>query len=810
MRNTIITIIGLLCAFAMHAQEQQYRVTHYDDHNGMSQWHTTKILQDRYGMMWFSTWNGLNRYDGYNFDVFKSVPGDGINLLSDRIRNMLLGDDGNIYCLISDRVWRFNLTTYKFEEPDNATQERYMARINDDRQVTPEHDVTFGGITFKNVRQLFIDSQKNGWVMGKYGVEKVSPASQPATMLPSISANTVRAIYMDKKRRIWITTKEDHRVAVLNDKAELIGYLGTDGRLHKEPVAFAPIYCVMQQKNGTFWLGSKPNGLYRLTESGDGIFKIELFKEGENGLASHDIYDIKEDKKGRLWIATQYGGLHLLVNPQAEKPRFLNPKNTFKGFPENSMLLRRIMIVNDTTLLATATKGFLVLEDINVDPRKMKFNLHTRESNRAKSLSSSATMDMVIDRKGRLFISTESGGVNMLLTKDLCSKQFDFKHFSTLNGMGSDVALAMTEVGDQILVQCNNQVTRINADLDTKENFNDLFFSIASRFSDAEPILLRDGRWLLSLETGIITIPEEMFHRRSYIPRIVLTSFTIPGKATDYTANHSDTITLEPPFRDLTINYAALDYSDNSHIKYITRLISDHYYWFTPDTSQWTVPVESRTTSLNNISPGTYTLEIASTNAEGLWVLNNRKVTIIVEPTFWETPLAFLLYFLAAVGLIYGIVYTRFYIRTLEKEREENLQAYLKLINDRPAETETIPATPTTHINEEDDAFMRRLLDFVEEHIGDSSIGVDDMASATATSRSSLNRKTKTLLGVTPADFLKEARLQRATQQLLTTSRTVNDIAYACGFSDPKYFSKCFKAKEGMSPSEFRSAKIGE
>ena len=61
----------------------------------------------------------------------------------------------------------------------------------------------------------------------------------------------------------------------------------------------------------------------------------------------------------------------------------------------------------------------------------------------------------------------------------------------------------MTEVGDEILVQCNNQVTRLNADLGTMENFNDLFFSMVSRFSDAEPVMLRDGRWLLSLETGL-------------------------------------------------------------------------------------------------------------------------------------------------------------------------------------------------------------------------------------------------------------------------------------------------------------------
>jgi hypothetical protein len=76
------------------------------------------MLQDNKGFMWFATWNGLNRYDGYDFAIFKSLPGDGNNLASDRIRNIIMGEDGNIYCSISSRVWRFNLKTYMFEELD--------------------------------------------------------------------------------------------------------------------------------------------------------------------------------------------------------------------------------------------------------------------------------------------------------------------------------------------------------------------------------------------------------------------------------------------------------------------------------------------------------------------------------------------------------------------------------------------------------------------------------------------------------------------------------------------------------------------
>ena len=804
-------------------QQLRYRHVHYDDHSGMSQWHATKMLQDNKGFMWFATWNGLNRYDGYDFAIFKSLPGDGNNLASDRIRNIIMGEDGNIYCSISSRVWRFNLKTYMFEELDPEIQERYNARMNYDTSVWSSKPMTINGYSFPDVRQLMQDTQKNYWIMCTYGIDKISALSQVAIPLTVVPQDIVRCMYIDKKGRIWITTRNQKTVTVLDKDANLIGYLGADGRLHKELVSFSsPIYVVYQQKNGTFWFGSKPDGLFRVHETEDGVFTFENFREGSPVEASNGtkincayIYDIKEDKWGRLWLATQGGGLNLVEKPSAEKLTFKNFNNVLKSHPQNNSQLRRLKILGDSLLLATSTDGFLVVDGLKRKPEEMTFRVHVREAQRAKSLSCSALMDMIIDRKGRLFLSTESGGVEMLETKDLRATRFDFRHFDTSNGMGSDAALAMAEVGDQILIQCNNQVTRLNVDTNVKENFNDLFFSMESRFSDAEPILLKNGMWLLSLESGVLMIPETAFHQRIYVPKLVLTSYSIPGRRIDYAAENCDTIRLSKDERDITLSYASLDYTDNSQIKYITRITEERHWWQSDDESEWSIPQESRTSSLYNLAPGTYIFEIASTNAEGLWVNNVRKVVIIVEPAFWETWYAYILYLLLFIGLVAGVTYTIVYIRHLRVQREENLQAYLKLISKQSDsqegttenESEEQPQTDTlvvSHLNEEDEAFMRRLMEFVEKNIGNSYVGVEDMADATATSRSSLNRKMKSILGVTPADFLREARLKKACQMLEKTSKSVNEIAYACGFSDPKYFSKVFKASMDMSPSDYR------
>jgi transcriptional regulator GlxA family with amidase domain len=78
------------------------------------------------------------------------------------------------------------------------------------------------------------------------------------------------------------------------------------------------------------------------------------------------------------------------------------------------------------------------------------------------------------------------------------------------------------------------------------------------------------------------------------------------------------------------------------------------------------------------------------------------------------------------------------------------------------------------------------------------------MAEAALMSKSNLTRKLKELIGLTPGDFLKEARIKKATELLKNTNMNISEIAYMCGFNDPKYFSKVFKSSIGKTPSEYR------
>ena len=84
----LILAIGLLTQAVM--AQPLCRVVRYDESDGVPSSHVVQLLQDDQGFMWFATWNGLCRYDSYEFQTFKPKAGDGSHMLTDRIRNICL------------------------------------------------------------------------------------------------------------------------------------------------------------------------------------------------------------------------------------------------------------------------------------------------------------------------------------------------------------------------------------------------------------------------------------------------------------------------------------------------------------------------------------------------------------------------------------------------------------------------------------------------------------------------------------------------------------------------------------------------
>ena len=116
------------------------------------------------------------------------------------------------------------------------------------------------------------------------------------------------------------------------------------------------------------------------------------------------------------------------------------------------------------------------------------------------------------------------------------------------------------------------------------------------------------------------------------------------------------------------------------------------------------------------------------------------------------------------------------------------------------------PAMPEMSPN--DRKFMDKLVDLMEKNMDNGELVVDDLVCELAVSRSVFFKKLKTLTGLAPIEFIKEMRIKRAAQLIETGEFNMTQISYMVGINDPRYFSKCFKAQVGMTPTEYRE-KVG-
>lgn len=116
----------------------------------------------------------------------------------------------------------------------------------------------------------------------------------------------------------------------------------------------------------------------------------------------------------------------------------------------------------------------------------------------------------------------------------------------------------------------------------------------------------------------------------------------------------------------------------------------------------------------------------------------------------------------------------------------------------------------TPQIIEADQVMMEKLMKFLEERIGDENLRIEEMADAVSMGRTVFYGKIKAIVGMSPSDFLRTLRMQRAEDLMVNSKLNFSQIAFSVGFSDPKYFTKCFKKETGMTPSEYRKQKRAE
>lgn len=651
-----------------------------------------------------------------------------------------------------------------------------------------------------------IDREENIWLRCTMGAYCVSLGELPYDPLPGEGKSQIRASFKDE-RGIWTGDIATKSVAIHDPAFRSVRYLTPRGELTEQFAEFgARVYAIGKDNHGNIWLGTKPDGLYRLRPAGNDRFDINHFTPGNSGLPLGDIYDLASDGDGQLWIATLGAGVTVIPDPGADKPEFLNLGHD-DAYPKGASAVRSLEIVGDSLLIA-ATRGGLLVADITRGPDRMAWQLHVSDPGRETSLGNIATMSIVSDFNGHTYVATESDGVNMLESPlQSGDRKFEFRRFNEASGVPSDVAISlMPDKKNQTMwVISNGKIYSLDPATGMSRAYSATFWNNKLRFSEGRPLHLDDNRWLVGVESGAIILDLDGMREYSRPIPVVYTSYSIQNRNPVLVTGNPEPVVLSADERNITVNFAALEYQNSSDLRYSFRI----------DGGDWNNLGKSRSVSFLDLDPGEYTLEVRSSDSTGRWLDNEASMKIIVKPRFHETLFAKILFLLIALAAAAGITWLVLYIRRINARQRETLAAYLKLLEPQKDNTghdiaEQRPNTPPVQavaLGSEDEEFMARVMDFVNTHIGDSETGVDEMADHVAVSRSVLTRRMKSLLGVTPSEFLKDSRLRHAATLISTTDMALKDIAIDCGFSDLNYFGKCFKSVYGMTPSAFRKEK---
>ena len=802
MNRIIIALTMLLTSLPLLAEETEVRITHFDERDGFTESYITGVIQDREGFIWVSSWNGLSRYDGYRFVTFKARPGDGCPLETNRINGIKELANHNILCKSNNRYYIFCPKTQKFSLPKQMDRS-WQVRPYHTPEAVRNRIKSLPEYAHIEVKFLCTDRQGGIWLQSNRGLERVWFVKKAA--LPekygSEGEEPVRGAYRDSKGRIWIADKNGV-VRIYNRFNTNVPFLRQTplfltptGQLSTRHAVFGSnVYVFYEDKQGTMWLGTKPHGLFSLQTSGSG-YKLTHYVHNANdrwSLSDDNIYDIKESIYGDLLIATFKGGLNIIKPQHDGKPRFVNPHNLLRQSPQNAMQCRSILTTSDGTVLVGTTNGLVSFRP-GPNASAIRFTVNRRNPQKAWSLSSNYIMGMLLTRSGKVLIATSGGGVDCTDSRHLLSNDMHFSHFSYDDGLSSDMTQALQEdPSGRVWIISEASLSCIDIKRHRSVNYLKRYFRGHFAFTEMPPLCLPNGLIIIGTTQGTLTVNTLQMDKSRYVPKIIF--------------NCDSIITMQGGSKNLDLAFAALDYNKNEVIVYAYKLEGIDKKW------HFTTSHELHYVGL---MPGTYKLRVRSTNGDGVWVDNERDITIHRKATFIETPYFWLTLGMVVALLIYGVTKVVLYVRRLQNEikdikltSEEKIAVLGNRIRElldigeslQKADTET----PNSKLPADDQQFAEKLKAYVTENLSNSELQVIDMAAALSVSRTMLFAKVRRIFNCSPNNYLLNMRVNKAKEMLSQSNRLVADVAYRCGFSDPKYFSRCFKKLTGKRPTEWR------
>ncbi|WP_281297010.1 hybrid sensor histidine kinase/response regulator transcription factor [Flavobacterium limnophilum] len=534
---------------------------------------------------------------------------------------------------------------------------------------TPPPLSRFGNFT-NNFSSSFFDRQGNLWFSYQTsGLIKVVFSDNNFKTL-QINSNPlqstvkgVRCIRQTKDGNIWVSTKQK-QIVVLDKNLNKIGCLSPSGQWSDNAIWNKAAYSIIEDAQSNVWIGTRGDGLYKLIPQNKSLaYKVIHFKNvpaNPYSLTNDDIYSVYQDKKNQIWIGT-LDGVNLVTSNASGTTRFISYRNEWKNYPiENFNKIRCIKQSREGLMYVGTTNGLLTFDPGNVTKSPSRIKSYESTTNMHQGLTSNDIIDLCITSKKEIFIATADGGINKVVKKDALGFPLSFKNYGQQNGLPSENILSLLEdVDGNIWVTSDNNLARFNPAKEFFEVYpeikwitNGLNFSEATRFS------LNSNELLFGYADGLLHFYPDQIKTNNSAPYLAFTNFKLLNQKSSEnndpnispSIDNSNNLILKHNQNFFSIEFAALDYKNPSNVKYAYKLEGFE--------KNWNYIQNQRTAIYTNVPKGDYTFKVKSTNSQGIWVLNERRLPITVKPSIWNTTFFHILYAITIAAILLLINYT--------------------------------------------------------------------------------------------------------------------------------------------------------
>jgi len=371
-----------------YAQDQKINFTSLTSKDGLSSNVVTAIVKDRYGIMWFATEDGLNKYDGTSFTVYRHIAADTTSLPTndvvalheDHSGTLWVGTNGGSVCSYDRQKDSFRRLPFQkgFDRKNNV------------------------------IRAITSDYLGQVWISNVNGLSVLDPKSGKLTHIPlgppesgRLASKAVLSLFEDSRLRLWVGSAEG---LFLYNRAKnsFVHYLHGPGDAGS--LAGNAVRCIEEDANGSIWVGTD-GGLSQLLPDGR-KFRNFKYGSGKKSISSSDIYSVVADPNGKLWLGTEEG-INILDTHSGDIIVYKPDSRNIYGLARKSV--RCIYIDDLGTHWISTFKGGINKSDINLN----LFNLKRSNPFDDQGLSAPNVTSFAETDNGDVFVGTDGGGLNL-------------------------------------------------------------------------------------------------------------------------------------------------------------------------------------------------------------------------------------------------------------------------------------------------------------------------------------------------------------------------------------------------------------